>query len=449
MTAQDFGHIPAGAPASPQVCSRLSLREHGWRALEFAVFAGPALALIGPAASDIYLIAGSIAFLLWRLIVSYRPEYDLTPDAGVVDERPWYAAPWFLAAVAFWIWTNITALSAMDPVHAFRDSIVWIRFPVFAMAIWVVVGRSKILRTRLLQGVMLGAAVMTAILLVERISYPERPRLFGPWPDAPKPGWYMLGYGLPLALWAMVWIERQAMLDTGVTKLRRNILAIILVSLLPIATLATGEMMNTLLFFFGLLLFTLVGGVSPKRCVALGALLLGAFGVILLLNEHIFWHYTEGFFMRLPWVPTSDYHPAWAGSLNMGLQEWFVGVGPGGFRDACRAMGPETLGVTACLSHPHQAYLQMFSETGLPGLLLFATMAALLTAYAYRRWRQSRNIEAVAALVIIVVMFLPLSTYANAFGQHKNFFTWFATGWALVMARSASPRRPAPESSTA
>lgn len=438
MANWDLGHGIDERSGLPEVGSTRSTAALGQKALEIYVFAAPLVALLGSAASDIYLSLSAVGFLLWRVLTWFRRELELPgQNENDAPAKHWALAPWFLAALGFWTWAVFTALNAIDPSAALRDALVWIRFPVFAAAMWVVVGGSPTLRHRLLQGMILGAVIMAAILFVERLNNPSVSRLYGPWSSGPKPGWYMLGFGLPLACWAMLRLDRSA--AAGLSPQTVGFSAMLI--LFPIATFATGEVMNSFSFAFGLGLLGIIGGLAPKRLVLLSGVVAVLFVAFIAVNEHAFWSYADRLITRLPWRPTSDYYPAWHGALVLGWSEWLIGVGPGGFPHACEAVGAEALGVSICLPHPHQAYLQMFVETGLPGLLLFSVAILSAVIYAARRWRETGDIEAGAAMALLVVVFLPFATYSDAFGQHKNFFTWLNAGWALALAASATPKR--------
>ena len=351
----------------------------------------------------------------------------------------WTRDAWFRVAVIFWLWLVLASAVSEWPGHALGASLPWVRFPVFAAAMAAWLARSDGLRDRMLTTCMLGTLFLMGVLFVERATHPDLLRLYGTWDQGAKAGWYMLGLGTPVAMWALHKFQSRtrAWLWAGPLALGT-----------VVATIATGEVYVSVSFVFGLCLFVLFGGLWTRYSVGLMALTVVAVLSVLQTNEGLTTRFTTEAMTRLPWLPSSDYYDGWAGGLRVALSNPVLGVGADNFESYCKSRREdahsEMLGFRQCLTHPHQMYIQVFSETGAPGLLLFLALAATLLFALMQAFRDATvpRPAGAAALAIGIMVFWPISTYSNAFGQHRNFFTWFLIAWALASIRAKCPTPP-------
>ena len=120
----------------------------------------------------------------------------------------------------------------------------------------------------------------------------------------------------------------------------------------------------------------------------------------------------------------------WGAAVCMAGRHPFNGVGARGFREAFPACDPESgqpaeWGEGPAL-HAHQIVLEVVSETGLFGLLLWLAGAAL----AWRAWRYAEPLQrehARPAMLALVVTVFPLNT-------HLAFYSTFWGGLTLLLA---------------
>jgi O-antigen ligase len=391
---------------------------------------GPLVALIGNAASDIWLVV----FCIYGLLL-----------AGLSRHTACLQQKWFIAAFLFWLWLLFTALMSPWPGNAIDDAASWIRFPLFAALLPLLLSHpERDLKTPFVFAVLSGVILMLIMLMIERIQDPDSLRLYGPWGQSPKPGWYLSTLGLFAALYAM---EKAKLL-------RGHMWALYLLPVcVVLGSFATGEIYTTLSVLLGLVVYKLLTrshlwqfGLAALICAILT-------GIMLFYHQDLLFRFTEQALTRLPWLPSSDYYEAWKGGLMAGLVNWPFGVGADNFDPYCLSMASserwDTLGVKACHPHPHQLYLQIMAETGLTGLVLFITMIVFLFVTLFKRFQtKSKPVELAKpfcfislplALSLLIVGFWPVSTFSEAFGQHKNFFLWFII--ALAVALPLSPTR--------
>lgn len=120
----------------------------------------------------------------------------------------------------------------------------------------------------------------------------------------------------------------------------------------------------------------------------------------------------------------------WAAAWCMAKQHPINGVGPRGFREAFPACDPEPDKIAAWglgpAFHAHQLVLEILSETGVIGLLLWLAAAAM----ARRAWRyaeaDARDAAYPAMLALAVTVF--------PFNTHLAFYSTFWGGVTLLLA---------------
>ena len=388
------------------------------------IFVGPFLALLGNTGSDIWLTAIAVLFLAF---CAYRADWQ------------WCKLGWIKLVALFWVWMLLTAGISAWPGHSLTEPPAWLRFPLFAVGFSSLLVLDARLSKSALISMVLGVLTLSTILLVERWNNPDAVRLWGTWGQNTKPGWYMLGLGLPVSLWA---------LGQAFGGLRKALWAVPLLLLIIFATITTGEIYVSLSLGLGLsiyLLLSILSMPSTQRyfvSLAIGGAIVTAISTAMIVPavaNRFIWSLTT----RLPWLESSDYHIPWMRGFETWRLNPLMGVGPNNFDKFCEvnervlALGPDW-----CFPHPHQLYIQIAGETGFIGLLLFvAIVVALLKHVLKANSIKQMTPQQMAAVSLLVVAFWPISTYSEAFGQHKNYFTWLMIGWALYLAKQGPSDR--------
>ncbi|MEM9030301.1 MAG: O-antigen ligase family protein [Pseudomonadota bacterium] len=402
------------------------LASASWPRVGFEVWlaAGPLLALLGHGPSDIWLSSLAIIFLV---------------ESSIRSDWSWARTIWFQAAIAFWAWAALVSSLSQWPADGLENALPWIRFPVFAAAIMVWLGQCEHRRRRMMIAMLVGCGTSIAILFAERLSDPTAARLYGTFSQAPKPGWYVLGIGLPLVLMALQKFR---------TELQWGWVALPATLLVLATAMSTGEIAVTLKIILAITLIVLLGS-KFWQLLLVGASASFGLVTVLMLYPAVLARFTKALTERLPWLPSSDYYPAWLGGWTTMLQNPLAGVGAHNYQAYCQtfddAQRLETLGISVCYPHPHHLYLQIGAETGVIGLVLFVVFAAaLLVRVGRMHVRAAAPPFSLTALVLLLVALWPIAPYSNAFGQHMNFFTAFHIGWALALVGTAVAVRTKP-----
>ena len=381
---------------------------------QYFLLTGPFVALIGNAASDIWLSLISVYFI---------------SSSFASKDWEWTKAGWFRATLIFWLWLIFSGLFSEWPQNAVSKSLLWIRFPVFAVAMSTWLQQSDLTFRRMFYYMMLGSIIMACFLLAERTFDPYATRLFGTWGQHPKAGWYMLGMALPVILIA---------LNAQYQSAKNLLWAIPIIVLFLGTTIDTGEVYTTISMLFGIFLYILLSRQFSIPLLAMLIIFIAIAAIVLATNDYVSNRYLGTFLSRLPWYPTSDYYPAWFGGINTGLQNPLFGIGANNYEVYCDAFSAEKLKtilkVKKCMNHPHNLYLQIFAEAGFIGLLLFSVLVALLLIHTkiIKAFREN-HIPRIIAFSILLTTFWPVSSYSDMFGQHKNMFTWFLVAWSLSL----------------
>ena len=113
---------------------------------------GPFIYLIERSPADIWLSLIGLFFL----IRSFKNK-----------DWAWVKQPWFLFALLLWVVGLVSAIQGPMPNFSFGQGFVWIRFPLYAAAAQVWLGRSKEIRLLMLTVLTISLLLMSFILFSE------------------------------------------------------------------------------------------------------------------------------------------------------------------------------------------------------------------------------------------------------------------------------------------
>jgi len=351
-----------------------------------------------------------------------------------------YPKSWLLRlSFIFWIWILICSSASPFPAHSFQDSLPWIRFPLYAFALSLILlqGDGRHLKV-FIAACIIGTLIESAFLLREYLFFRgQNPRLYGTFQKL-MPGWYMMGFGLIAVLSLFNSLKAQPF--RGRDWLAPGLFFIIA----SFGTLITGELMSTLIFLTTTALFFLVIRHPDLKRVTfvLSGLAVSAslFMLVIWLDTSLRERVAVALLKRLPWLSTSDYGLPLRAGYNIALHNPLFGVGPKNTFAYCEMLKDQglmdaVLHVTDCPWHPHNLYLQIAAESGLIGLILFSALALYLVGQSmihFVRNKAGNNL----AIILIPLLFFPLQSYSQAFGQSRNFYFWTIVGFALFVIRS-------------
>ena len=336
--------------------------------------------------------------------------------------------------IAYWLPEAISAIDAVDHTRAFREAAVDLRYLPF---LWIVASAvaNDAGRRRTFGGLAIIVAVWTADALIEVLT------------DTSPLFWSIDHIKQTISGHGMCTAAEVAALDrlSGVLGPCNLKLGIVLASLSPFALDAAGRRFGRIGWLTAASLVGLVVLLAGSRAAWLtyglvllwsGWRLLGwkrllgvfAFGAVLLIGAALVSPTVAERLDRSRAALTgkaegvdhalSGRSRIWSAAVCMARTHPVNGVGARGFRDAFASCDGES-GVQAAWGtgpalHAHQIVLEVLSETGLLGLLLWLAGAAM----AWRAWRfadADARAHARPAMLALAVSVFPLNTHLAAY----------------------------------
>ncbi|MGA1019916.1 MAG: O-antigen ligase family protein [Candidatus Puniceispirillales bacterium] len=348
--------------------------------------------------------------------------------SGSTGDWNWLQLRWVKATGVFVLAMVISSCFSSLASFAIKESLIWIRFPLYAVAAAYWLGRSPGRLALMLMSMALTAMIMSGILLHEIWLNPQKIRLEGPYGDL-VPGTFLGKSMLPLAV------------VTTVLAMRAPFVRGVFIGLIPfgvlIMTLLTGERMNTGVMAMAIILSAVFSHAGWQKI--LGYAVLGIIG-----TAFIFLIKGDTVFIRT-FVDTGNqvgdyFNTAYWASVRPGviaaMEYPWTGMGIGTHRFLCEYL-PDYAGVlpgvTECHTHNHQFYIQMMAEGGVFTLIAGVIMVISILFAGRGKMITSGWMQGIRPWVIPFVVLMP-QTNADFFGQWHNCFMWFSIGFAMALA---------------
>ncbi|MEM7042527.1 MAG: O-antigen ligase family protein [Pseudomonadota bacterium] len=383
----------------------------------------PVLFIVGRAPSDIAVSLIAILFLL-RSALGFG--------------WGWLRTYWVVAAVVFWAYLLLASTLAISPADSFGRALPFLRFVLFAAALqyWLLIEPGTV---RCFLVVLAGVVVFVLVDCLYQyangvdIFGKEAEGLFrlsGPF-NNDVAGTFLAKVSLPaLGLW-FVWSAARKNLSWSIGGM--------LALLIGLVILLTGE--RTALVSYAMGLGILILAVRSIRRPLLLIGIIGLIGVGAIVSQD------KELRERFVGHTTSDFQDFWNNRYGIifvhAIDAWqqapITGVGLKNFRLTCENDNFEHKGpiATWCFNHAHNPYLEVLSETGAIGLLLFLVLILLILKEIVAGWRPARpDFPLVVASAASLVMFLwPVMVSKSLFANWNAMLFWLAIGLALAIAR--------------
>lgn len=397
-----FGHLVQDAR---DAISELPIWERG-----FHIFwlLGPFIMLIERSPADFWL-----SFLALTFVVR----------SVVKGDGHWLKPFWVRAGFAFWVWCMVASAMSHDPTYAIGETLVWFRFPLFAMATAFWLARDKRLLYAMLVSTGIGLVIMCGILTAEiAIIGSQNGRLSWPYGDL-VPGNYVAKVGLPVFT---------LMVATAVSlKGRLSWIAALIALITLLISVMTGERINFLIRACAGMLAGLVWKPNFTKYVTLVIIEILAVVLVVTVDADMAKRYTDEFIAGAFHFETSGWLHAINGGWIIAKNNLLFGIGTGHFRNLSPIL-LEGVPYTLIQPHPHNYYIQILCETGVIGFILGVTFLWSIIWTNFRDSFKNRdNVFVATAWVISFGLFWPIATSADFFGQWNNIFLWSAVALAL------------------
>lgn len=427
--------MTADSPSIPASPARQDV--HGWRWAPAWVLTYVAL-WPAPGYAEAVMVLGALAAIVHLLLGRFRGGTRLLSGAAWALTSALFAA--------YWLPQAISAVDAVDTPRALREAAVDLRYLPFLWLVAASVANAQVRRTTF-NGLAIIVAIWTLDALAQ-VVFGTSPLFWGL--DQLK----QLISGRPMCT-----VEQMAGIDrlSGFLGPCNRKLGMVMASLSPFLLFAVARRLDTLGWLLaagaiGIVIllagaraawitYALVLVASGWRLLGLrrmlGVLAAGALVLVLLSLSSV---QVRDRILRTTYALTANESAVdaalsgraqiWSAAGCMVMDHPINGVGARGFReaypacDADSAQRPAWGGGPAL--HAHQIVLEILSETGIIGLLLWLAGAAL----AWRAWRyatpQAKERARPAMLALAVTVF-PLNT-------HLAFYSTFWGGLTLMLA---------------
>ena len=360
----------------------------------------------------------------------------------------WLKEKWFLFALFFSAY-GITLNSAMsiDAKETFAYSIFFMRWPIFSMALayWILSDLKSLKKFLISLTLLLLFIIFDTwwqfffeqdLFGFEKIT---ETRLTGPFKDNPHVGAWLAKLALlpPLLL---------ILYDKYKLQIHQNYLIysfFVISTIVFLTVFITGERMALLLILSSILIF-FVGLISEKifslrKLFFLMLLSISAISIFAL----IFPETTQrAFFSTIDKIinwKSSDYGLVWQSAYDVWMQSPVFGVGLHKYREACENLGIygtsylTAIGSGVCF-HPHNISLQLLSETGIFGFIIFFLMVFYLATSSLKKYfKNSLWLPFALIFNIIFTCFLPIASSTSFFSNKYGAIIWLLIGVMLAV----------------
>jgi O-antigen ligase len=365
----------------------------------------------------------------------------------------------FKIFIIFYFLIIFSSLLSFNFLHSLNTSIFYIRFGVFAVAIWFLLTNKKNLYKYLLISFFLSFLALTIDSLIQEFfGY----NILGYAKFATSEGIYRISsfFGKELILGS--YCVRLLPLFIGLlflTKINKKCKKIIIFStlfFLFILILLSGERASFFFFIIYLIfLFFLIK--DFKRLIFYFFIFLIIILIFLVKidsskTKRIF-NNTVSQFMNTDkemskrefFIFSRDHESHYRTAINMFMDNKFFGVGPKNFRIECSNI-KYYVNESSCSTHPHNTYVQLLAETGFFGFIyifsLFLFLIYIISKHIYYIYKKNfyyfSNTQA-SFLLCIIINFWPFAPTGNFFSNYLNVFYYLGIGlflWSLNILKA-------------
>jgi len=360
----------------------------------------------------------------------------------------WVKQKWFLFAIFFSAYClTINSALSIDSAETFAYAFFFLRWPIFSMALayWILSDLKSLKKFLISLTLLLLFIIFDTwwqfffdqdIFGFEKYS---GNRLTGPFKGNPEVGTWLAKLILlpPLLL---------ILYDKYKLQIHQNYFAyafFIISTIVFLTIFITGERMQLLLILSSILIF--VFGLISEKIFSLkkiSLLLILSISIILFFAINFPETTQRAFFSTIEKIinwRSSDYGLVWQSAYDVWMQSPLFGVGLHKYREACINLGiygtshMNAIGPGVCF-HPHNISLQLLSETGIFGFIIFYLMVFYLAISSLKKYlKNSLWLPLALTFNIIFTCFLPIASSTSFFSNKYGTIIWLLIGVMLAV----------------
>jgi len=335
-----------------------------------------------------------------------------------------------------WLWlVLVVSPFSYAPLTSFENAVIWIRYILFYAAIrhWLLTSRQPILYITILLTALLGfCAIDTLVQYITGISLTQHKiddsgRLTGPM-DNVKIGIFMAKLLFPTAGLLLFFASNRS--------LKTIISALGFVLFCYIIILLSGERTAFAVSSVSMVTAVLMLAISDKklRPICIWLFLATIIGMSILFYTQDWLHKrVQHTINNLSDFKDSSYGQLFWVGYDLGKNNLLTGVGLKEFRELCLPyLASEQ--VNHCNLHPHNPYIEWFSEAGIIGFLFFVAMISMLLREGIKFFsieKNNKKIIPAAAIATCIMNFFPLAATQSFFSNWPAIVLWFGISVAF------------------
>ena len=361
----------------------------------------------------------------------------------------WVREKWFCFALIFTIYClTINSAMSIEPSETLAYSLFFIRWPIFAMALsyWILND------IQLLKKFFVSLAVVLFFIIFDTwwqfvfdqdifgFEKHSANRLTGPF-TSPHVGMWLAKLAMLPPLFLILYNKYKL-------KEQENYLIysfFIISTVLLLSVFITGERMSLLLTLASIFIVFMGFFFAKLFSFKKVTILLLISSIAMLFFALSFPDTTQRAFFSsidkiLNWR-SSDYGIVWQSAYDVWMQSPFFGAGLHKYREACENLGTygsyylDSAGPGVCF-HPHNITLQLLSETGVIGFILFYLMVIFLAISSLRTYVTKKLwLNFAIVFSIIFSCFLPIQSGTSFFANKYGAIIWLLVGVMLATNR--------------
>jgi len=350
-------------------------------------------------------------------------------DQAVIEKnfKP-FKEKWFMASMVFWVYLLIRNVFSDNIMSSMVHALPFIRYPLFALAFQKTLSEIKWQKRIFL--VTTATVIFLAldsyfqffigidVLGKHKIDY----RLTGPL-SKPVIGSVIATLCIPLV----------AYLAHDLTFIKRRVwLSIAIIALIWSIIFFTGERAPFLRMSAGIGLLTLLAIKTDLK--KLGLLLVAAVIIPVALyqafdSKDIIQRQFSSTIDTIQNFKQSVYGKLWISGTKIGIENPVFGTGLKHYQSYCQQNSVTDF----CGDHPHNIYIELFTESGIVGLVLFLTMFYFIGATYYPLPDFAKNPVLTGVLIGILFTIFPFLSSMGFFQNSYAVPLWFMLGWGLSL----------------
>ena len=353
----------------------------------------------------------------------------------------WLKITWIRLIIIFWLYVVFLSFLSPDFENSFRASFFFIRFLLFALFIQYLafnyLSYLKVFKIWLFILIFVCFDIWVQYLFgTDLFGYPDHGHRFaGLFGDELVAGAFLWKISAPvvgLLFYYLIYGKRKLIIYSAAA-----------LFLLLITILITGERASFLMYVFAffLSLFSIFYFLRRIKLLIIFIFIsLFLFFSALIFNESIKSRYND-FLNIINNFDKSSYGILFKSSMEVWKEEKILGVGLKSYSKVCDTLSfVNNTNHQQCSTHPHNIYLQIISETGLIGMILFLGFLISFFLNYLKLFSKPAILDKNFILLIfcsfyLFSMFWPLTTSGSFYSTWNGFYYWIIIGLILNILR--------------